>query len=40
MQLQVTPLSPMDPINPKRSLNLSETEAGAAIPGFARLRVA
>lgn len=39
-QLQVTPLSSTDPVNPKRTLNLSETEAGAALPGFARVRVA
>ena len=39
-RLQVTPLSPADLLNPKRSFTLSEHEAGAALPGYARLRVA
>ncbi|MGD9851350.1 MAG: hypothetical protein AB7T38_08785 [Nitrospirales bacterium] len=38
--LQIIPLSSHDPINPRSTLSLSDTEAGSALPGFARLRVA
>lgn len=38
--LQLISLSSHDPINPRSTLSLSDTEAGTALPGFARLRVA
>ncbi len=38
--LQLSTLSPHDPIHAKSTLSLSDTAAGSALSGFARLRVA
>ncbi|MGE0472841.1 MAG: hypothetical protein AB7P17_04340 [Nitrospirales bacterium] len=38
--LQLIPLSSHNPMNPRSTLSLSDAEAGSALPGFARLRVA